>query len=107
MFRSASNLNAVLRSEEYATFSGLPRGKVGWLGGIELPERERGVGVGTQIVSAMLREAGSLGVRSVVLHADSYASQRFWHRMGFVEVPMREADARRGLWMTPMVLRLP
>lgn len=103
MFPTASALNKVLLREEFARFRGLPRGKVGWLGGMELPESSRNKGHGQAIVSAMLDEARSLGVRSVVLHADSFASQRFWARMGFVEQDTLPEDVRRGLWMTPMV----
>jgi len=103
LFRSPTQLNSVLRREEYSTFSGLPRGKTGWLGAIELPEDARGFGIGTQIVTEMLEKARSLGARSVVLHADSYKSKRFWSKMGFTVVEMRKADLQKGLWMTPMM----
>lgn len=87
VFSSASDLGKTLLAEGHVRVQGLPRGKVGWLGGIELPESSRNKGHGAAIVAAMLEEARSLGVRSVVLHADSAGSRRFWERVGFVAQP--------------------
>jgi len=106
VYATGAELNRTLMAEEYARLRGLPRGKVGWLGGIELPESSRNKGHGAAIVAAMLREAKALGVKTVVLHADSRASERFWTRMGFTGQDMLPEDSRRHLWMTPMMRRL-
>jgi GNAT superfamily N-acetyltransferase len=107
VFSSALDLNNTLRREEFARFRGLPRGQLlGWLGAIDLPESSRNKGYGAAIVTAMLDEARSRGVGAVVLHADSAASQRFWARMGFEEQEIQPEDARRGVWMTPMLRKI-
>jgi GNAT superfamily N-acetyltransferase len=106
VYSTGAELNRTLKAEEYARFRGLPRGKVGWLGGIELPESSRNKGHGAAIVAAMLEEAKRLGVKAVVLHADSAASQRFWSRMGFEEQEIQPDDYRKGLWMTPMLRKI-
>jgi GNAT superfamily N-acetyltransferase len=106
VYATGAELNRTLKAEEYARLRGLPRGKVGWLGGIELPESSRNMGHGAAIVAAMLQEAKTLGVKAVVLHADSRASERFWARLGFTEQDMLREDSRKGLWMTPMMRRL-
>jgi GNAT superfamily N-acetyltransferase len=100
VYASAAALNKMCKEEGFETFRGLPRGKVGYLGGIELPERNRNKGYGAQIVNAMLAEAKTLDVRAVTLHADSAVSARFWQRMGFEE----QATTSRRL--KPMVRRL-
>jgi GNAT superfamily N-acetyltransferase len=106
IYASGAELNRVLKEEEYARFVGLPKGKIGWLGAIELPESSRNRGHGALVVAAMLEEAKGLGVRAVALHADSDASSRFWLREGFTKQPVLPDDHRRGLWMTPMLRRL-
>ena len=96
VFSSASDLGKTLLAEGLVRVRGLPRGRTGWLGGIELPESDRNKGYGAAIVAAMLEEARSIGVRSVVLHADSAGSLRFWERAGFVVEP-------GGIgWVVPM-----
>ena len=106
VYASGTLLNAVLKKEEYARFTSFPKGKIGWLGAIELPQSARNKGYGGAIVAAMIAEAKALGVKAVVLHADSTDSERFWRRMGFEEQKIVPDDYRSGLWMTPMMRRL-
>ena len=68
-------------------FASVPRGRVGYIGGLELPSSARGEGLGSELVRLMLMGAARLGVRSVVLHAEQGGALRFWQRVGFVELP--------------------
>ena len=84
VYGSATSLNQNFSSKALR-FVGLPRGKVGYLGGIELPVDARGSGHGAAIVEAMLAEARRMGVKAVALHSEKGGAQKFWAKMGFVE----------------------
>jgi predicted acetyltransferase len=98
VYSSPSSLNSYLKVD-LVKFIGLPRGKIGYLGGIELPSNVRNKGVGRKAVSLMLQEAKKLGLSGVALLSTQSASG-FWKKMGW---EIADADTE-DYFNTPMFL---
>lgn len=64
------------------SFEGLPKGRIGYLGGIELDEKLRGQGLGSRLVGMMLDETRRLKIHTVALLSERPA-ESFWQRIGF------------------------
>ena len=91
--------SVLAHDRDLAYWLGDEDGTVGWLSGIELPERYRGLGYGRQMLEQLIAEAEELEVRAIYLDATPEA-EPFYQALGFE--PLDEWAA----WLIPMMLRL-
>lgn len=64
------------------TFSGLPEGRIGYIGGVELPRALRGKGIGEKAFSLLVEKAQQRSVKALALVSEIPALG-FWSKMGF------------------------
>lgn len=91
VYGSPQSLNEYLQ-RDYVKFTALPKGRVGYLGGIELPEELRGKGTGRRAVDLLLKEAKRHDLSGVAL-LSTQSAVGFWERMGWSEAPAESDDS--------------
>lgn len=90
VYSSPSSLNGYLK-RDYVKFIGLPKGKIGYLGGIEIPSEMRGKGTGRKAVSLLIKEASKLGISGIAL-LSTQSAFGFWKKMGWVVADAESDD---------------
>ena len=103
VFLSTASLNEYIDQEDSIRVKGIGRGKVGFLGGIEVPSSIRRMGIGKLVVEDMLQECLRIGVTKVVLLSVPNAT-RFWEKMGAVRVDYD--DAAGFSYVTTMIIHI-
>ena len=98
VFRDVEHLNEFLKPRDGVSFTNLPSGRLGYIGGIELPNSQRGVGLGRKALLLLEKEAAALGLKGIALLSTQEAAG-FWKKMGFHE---SQADSDFYYFNTPM-----
>lgn len=103
VFASERSLNQYIKHNAgpNTRFEGLPKGRIGYIGGIELDENLRGQGLGSRLVGMMLDETRRLKIHTVTLLSERPA-EAFWQRVGF----RPNGPRSQHFYVVPMDIRL-